>query len=103
MKLVRPFLLLLGITVLLKTTAAEAEQQSKEGSEGCSEKGQGESCTRSDEPKSRKKRLVTLPNASSLVMQSRLIVPQVPVGLYMIWVRCRFFIRPMFTESLNSA
>merc|ERR1712156_832909 len=53
-------------------------------------------------PKSRQKRVVTLPNQSSLTMQSRLIVPQPPVGLYIIWVRVRFFIRSMFTEAQAS-
>lgn len=58
-----------------------------------------ESCTRSDIPKSRKKRVVTLPNLTSLSLQSRLTVPQNPVGQYLVWARARFLVRTMFTES----
>jgi hypothetical protein len=68
-------------------------------SRGCSLKDGVETCSKSNEPKSRKKRVVSLPNLTSISMQSRLIVPQPPVGLYMVWFRLRMFVRPMFTES----
>ena len=85
----------------LKSTPLEAAARGQSGK--CTEKtGDGTQCTRSDMPKSRQKRVVTLPNQSSLTMQSRLIVPQPPVGLYIIWVRVRFFIRSMFTEAQAS-
>ena len=59
-----------------------------------------ESCTKSDQPKSRKKRTVTLPNLSAISLQSRLTVPQPPIGVYLVWFRVRFYLRSMFTESL---
>lgn len=98
MKLVR-FLLLVALLVLVEAAAAKQEE-SKQG--GCKDKASGDSCTRSDEAKSRQKRVVSLPNTSAFVMQSRLIVPQPPVGLYIIWVRIRFFVRSMFTEAVNT-
>lgn len=95
MKFVRLFLLL-AVALILAEAAAETKAR------GCSEKGKDGSCTKSDQPKSRKKRVVTLPNQTSMVMQSRLIVPQPPIGLYIIWVRVRFFIRAMFTETTSN-
>jgi len=67
----------------------------------CSDDSNTESCSHSDKAKSRKKRVVTLPNLTSLVIQNRIVVPQPPAGLYIIWMRVRFFIRPMFTETLT--
>lgn len=49
--------------------------------------------------KSRKKRTIYLPNATFLSLQSRLVVPQSPVGLYLIWIRVRFVVRSLFTEQ----
>ncbi|XP_059098023.1 uncharacterized protein LOC131892250 isoform X1 [Tigriopus californicus] len=51
--------------------------------------------------KSRKKRTVYLPNATFLSLQSRLTVPQSPVGLYLIWIRVRFVVRSLFTEQTS--
>ena len=82
----------------------EAKAESKDEpnrKSSCSEDSKTESCNYSDQSKSRKKRVVTLPNLTSLVLQNRIVVPQPPVGLYIIWMRVRFFIRPMFTETLN--
>ncbi len=42
---------------------------------------------------------MTLPNASFLSLQSRLIVPQPPLGVYLVWVRVRFIVRSLFTEQ----
>ena len=97
MKLVR---LLLVIVVIFE---AVAEPQFKEPqNKKCTQNAEG-ACTRSEEPKlSRKKRVVTLPNLTSFTIQSRLIVPQPPVGLYLIWIRTRFLIRSMFTETTQS-
>ena len=57
-------------------------------------------CSRFDVPKSRQKRLVTIPNLTTLGFNSRLIVPQPPIGVYVIFVKTRFFIRSLFTESI---
>ena len=97
MKVVR-FLLIVCLTLIFFEAAAGEAEKATEQNKKCSEKSDGESCTQSDLPKSRQKRVVSLPNQSSLTMQSRLIVPQPPVGLYIIWVRVRFFIRSMFTS-----
>ena len=94
MKVVR----FLVLTLLLFEAAARGQKADKK----CSQKADDGTCTQSDLPKSRQKRVVTLPNQSSLTMQSRLIVPQPPVGLYIVWVRVRFFIRSMFTEAQPS-
>lgn len=68
--------------------------------EGCSAAAGSDQCSRSDARKlSRKKRTVTLPNSSALVLQSRLFIPQLPVGFYLVWIRVRFFIRAMFTDA----
>lgn len=99
MKLVR-FLLLVALLVIVEAAAATEQEEQKQG--GCKDKASGDACTRSDQAKSRKKRVVSLPNQSSFTMQSRLIVPQPPVGLYIIWVRIRFFLRSMFTEAVNT-
>ena len=58
---------------------AELEANSNPKS-GCSENSKTGSCSRSEQAKSRKKRVVTLPNLTSLVVQNRIIVPQPPVG-----------------------
>jgi hypothetical protein len=101
MKFVRFFLVIciIGVSIRLEAAAA-SEPEPKTKSQGCSEKSENGACTRSDKAKSRKKRTVTLPNQTSLVLQTRIIVPQAPVGLYIIWMRARFFIRPMFTQTL---
>merc|ERR1719394_1499337 len=71
--------------------------------EGCSAAAGSDQCSRSDARKlSRKKRTVTLPNSSALVLQSRLFIPQLPVGFYLVWFRVRFFIRAMFTDATIS-
>ena len=95
--------------LLLVMEAAAAEVNNKEELSraddldgGCSQRNPYGQCTTSGAVKSRKKRLVTLPNATSFVLQSRLTVPQPPVGLYLVWVRVRFFIRAMFTETTIS-
>jgi len=100
MRFVR-FLLVFIVFCIIKEAAAESEAKPKPKSGGCAENSKTGSCTRSDKPKSRKKRVVTLPNQTSFVIQNRIIVPQPPVGLYIIWMRVRFFIRPMFTETLQ--
>ena len=94
MKVVR----FLVLTLLLFEAAARGQKADKK----CSQKADDGTCTQWDLPKSRQKRVVSLPNQSSLTMQSRLIVPQPPVGLYIVWVRVRFFIRSMFTEAQAS-
>ena len=97
MKFVRLFLIL----VVIYEAAAEVNSKEPPNRKGCSDKADG-ACTKSDEPKSRQKRVVTLPNLTALTLQSRLIVPQPPVGLYLVWMRARFFVRTMFTESTAS-
>ena len=68
--------------------------------EGCSAAAGSDQCSRSDARKlSRKKRTVSLPNSSAVVIQSRLFIPQLPVGFYLVWIRIRFFIRAMFTDA----
>ena len=71
--------------------------------EGCSEAAGSDQCSRSDKKKerklSRKKRTVSLPNSSALVITSRLLIPQLPVGLYLVIFRIRFFVRAMFTDA----
>lgn len=49
----------------------------------------------------RKKRTADLPNQTAVSIQSRLIVPQSPVGLYLVWVKVKFFVRTMFTQSIS--
>jgi len=100
--------LLLLLTLVVLSTALQQEQTSgkddtgtksgeEEHKEGCTVSKQGkEGCA-----KSRKKRTVNLPNQTSLRVQSRLIIPQLPVGLYLVWVKVRFFVRTMFTDSLS--
>jgi len=71
--------------------------------EGCSAAAGSDQCSRSDARKlSRKKRTVTLPNSSALMLQSRLFIPQLPIGFYLVWIRVRFFIRAMFTDATIS-
>jgi len=71
--------------------------------EGCSAAAGSDQCSRSDARKlSRKKRTVSLPNSSAVVIQSRLFIPQLPVGFYLVWIRIRFFIRAMFTDATIS-
>lgn len=96
MKIVR-LLLILALAAIISEAAAEADKKGR--SRKCSLKDGVETCAKSEEKLSRKKRVVSLPNQTSLTMQSRLFVPQPPVGLYLIWIRVRFFVRPMFTES----
>ena len=87
------------ISIVILEAAAESDAKPKPKS-GCAENSKTGKCTRSEKPKSRKKRVVTLPNQTSFVLQNRIIVPQAPVGLYIIWMRVRFFVRPMFTQTL---
>lgn len=102
MKFVRFFLVIciFGISLRLEAAAASEPEPKTKSQQGCSEKSENGACTRSDRAKSRKKMVVTLPNQTSFVLQTRIIVPQAPVGLYIIWMRARFFIRPMFTQTL---
>ena len=82
---------------------------SSKGKNGCSTSGGRGQCSRSEavediflgtaKARKRRKRTVTLPNATFLVLQSRLIVPQLPVGVYLVWVRLRLVVRTMFTET----
>ncbi len=46
-------------------------------------------CSRSDVPRSRQKRIVNIPNLTTLGFSSRLIVPQPPIGFYIIWIKTR--------------
>ena len=60
-------------------------------------------CSRSEARSARHKRqsgALELPNSAQLSFQTRLSVPQLPYGLYIVWIRVSFFIRFMFTESL---
>ena len=67
---------------------------------GCSAAVGPEQCSRSDARKlSRKKRTVTLPNSSAITLQSQLLIPQDVIGFYIVYIRVRFFIRAMFTDS----
>ena len=62
--------------------------------------GVGGDCDEEDRRRrKRRRRTVTLPNATFLSLQSRLIVPQPPLGVYIVWVRVRFIVRNMFTEQ----
>jgi len=106
----RLIILLCGITLAIgetiktdsSNTTANNKSAEKEG--GCSAAAGSDQCSRSDAKKlSRKKRSVTLPNSAALVLQSRLFIPQLPVGFYLIWIRVRFYIRAMFTESTIAA
>ena len=92
------FLLIFSLVIVVVLASEATVDEAK----GCSGRDKADACHRSNEPKllSRKKRLVTLPNFTSMTMQSRLIVPQPPVGLYLVWVKARFFIRSMFTEPI---
>jgi len=106
--------LLLLLTLLVLSTALQQEQtpgkddsgtkvggeeEEEHKEEGCTVSKQGkEGCA-----KSRKKRTVNLPNQTALRVQSRLIIPQIPVGLYLVWVKVRFFVRTMFTDDLSAA
>ena len=106
MRVVRLFMLAMLVMEAVAAEAAEvkeaADPEESRSSAGCALRNAYGQCTRSEAKLSRKKRLVTLPNRTSFVLQSRLIVPQPPVGLYLVWVRVRLFIRAMFTESLIS-
>ena len=64
--------------------------------EGFTMTNRGEGCA-----KSRQKRTVNLPNRSALSIRSRLVIPQNPVGLYLVLFRVRFFVRVMFTDDLR--
>lgn len=97
MRIVR-YILFCSLALIL-VEAAE-DEGAKKSAKGCAMKNGVESCTQSEKPKSRKKRTVYLPNQTMLTMQSRLVVPQPPVGVYLVWFRVRFFIRSMFTQSL---
>merc|ERR1712226_1534500 len=76
---------------------------SNEKDEGCSAAAGSDQCSRSEgRILSRKKRTLTLPNNAAILLQSRLFIPQLPIGFYLVWLRVRFFIRYMFTESIIS-
>ena len=69
--------------------------------DGCSAAAGSDQCSRSEgRILSRKKRTLTLPNNAAILLQSRLFIPQLPIGFYLVWLRVRFFIRYMFTESI---
>ena len=56
-------------------------------------------CSPSSSPAARRKRSLQIPNATFLSIQSRLIVPQPPIGVYLIWIRVRLVLRSLFTEQ----
>ena len=88
--------LVAAASVVASNTAANDSRCSGDTSAG---PGQ---CSRSEARSARHKRsgALELPNSAQLSFQTRLSVPQLPYGLYIVWVRVSFFIRFMFTESL---
>ena len=73
-------------------------------SSNCSDASAGRGqCSRSEARSARHKRqsgALELPNGAQLTFQTRLSVPQLPYGMYLVWLKVSFFIRFMFTESL---
>lgn len=96
----RVSLFLLFVTlILLHVVNSEEDLRSKE--DRCGPDSRSDTVSEAEVAKSRKKRTVYLPNASFLSLQSRLIVPQMPLGLYVVWIRVRLVIRSMFTEQTS--
>ena len=110
LRLLLPILLLSNISVSGSSSSSSSNNNNNRRSSsnvnnisGCSDVTQCSPAQTAEDiflNKSRRtKRTVTLPNATFLTLQSRLIVPQLPVGLYIVWVRLRLVVRSMFTET----
>ena len=76
----------------------ELEEELKKAEESAKDSCSEKTC---EARSKRKKRTADLPNQTSFRIQSRLIIPQQPVGLYLVWVSVKFFVRTMFTQSAS--
>ena len=103
LRLLLPILLLSNISASGSSSSNRRSSSDVNNVSGCSDVTQCSPAQTAEDiflNKSRRtKRTVTLPNATFLTLQSRLIVPQLPVGLYIVWVRLRLVVRSMFTET----
>jgi len=80
------------------TVETELEEELKRSEESAKDSCNESTCEARSQ---RKKRTADLPNQTSVRLQSRLIIPQTPVGLYLVWVSVKFYVRTMFTQSAS--